>query len=86
MNTAFILMAQFGAKAVIPLEDVCREYFTHLSPDQFRRKISAGEIEIPMVVLGNGQKAARGIALVDLASYLDRQCEIARKEFKKIRT
>ena len=86
MNTTFILMAQFGAKAVIPLEDVCREYFTHLSLDQFRRKISAGEIEIPMVVLGNGQKAARGIALIDLASYLDKQCEIARKELRKIRT
>ena len=39
-----------------------------------------------MVVLGNGQKAARRIALIDLAGYLDRQCEVARKELRKIRT
>jgi hypothetical protein len=36
MNTAFILMAQFGAKAVIPTADVCRDYFPHLEVDNCR--------------------------------------------------
>ncbi len=27
MNTAFLLMAQFGARAVVPLEEEAREYF-----------------------------------------------------------
>jgi hypothetical protein len=26
MNTAFLLMAQYGGKAIIPIEDVCRDY------------------------------------------------------------
>ncbi|WP_408405056.1 pyocin activator PrtN family protein [Paraburkholderia sediminicola] len=30
MKTALILMAQFGLRLVIPIEDVRREYFSHL--------------------------------------------------------
>lgn len=31
MNTAFLLMAQYGGAAVIPIDAVCRDYFWHLS-------------------------------------------------------
>ncbi|QMV33198.1 hypothetical protein 23F_00036 [Ralstonia phage Gerry] len=30
MNTAFLLMAQYGGKAVIPLDDLRREGVSHL--------------------------------------------------------
>ena len=32
MNTSFLLMAQYGGKAIIPIEDVYRDYFPHLKP------------------------------------------------------
>ena len=32
-NTAFLLMAQYGGAAIIPLEVVCRDYFRHLTVD-----------------------------------------------------
>ncbi len=32
MNTPLLLMAQYGGKAIIPIEDVCRDYFPHLKP------------------------------------------------------
>ncbi len=35
MNTVFLLMAQYGARAVIPVEDVCRDYFPHLTLRSF---------------------------------------------------
>lgn len=38
MNTAFILMAQCGAKAIIPIDEVCRDYFPHLEADKLLRK------------------------------------------------
>ena len=44
LNTAFLLMAQYHGKAVIPVEDVCRDYFSHLDPAKFVRKVGAGEI------------------------------------------
>ncbi|AXF05764.1 pyocin activator PrtN family protein [Paraburkholderia hospita] len=39
MNTAFILMAQYGAKAIIPIDEVRRDYFPHIEVDKLIRKI-----------------------------------------------
>ena len=49
MNTAFRLMAQHGSKAIIPIDAVCRDYFFHLTPAKLVRKISKGEIALPLV-------------------------------------
>jgi hypothetical protein len=80
MNTAFLLMAQYGGKAIIPINDVCRDYFSHLTPTKLIRKIGAGEIAIPLVRIENSQKCAKGVHLTDLAKYLDARTEAARKE------
>ena len=84
MNTAFLLMAQYGAKAIIPIEDVCRDYFSHLSPTKHVQKIGAGEIPIPLVRMEASQKCAKGVHLVDLARYLDARVEAARKELNTL--
>lgn len=80
MNTAFLLMAQYDGRAVIPVDDVCRDYFPHLSREAFLRKHTAGEIEIPLVRIEEGQKSAKGIHLVDLAAYVDKRREAAIRE------
>lgn len=80
MNTAFLLMAQYDAKVVIPIQDVCRDYFSHLTPAKFVEKVRGGEIKLPLVRIGSGQKAARGVALADLAVYLDNQITAARRD------
>lgn len=80
MNTVFILMAQFGARAVIPLEEVRREYFSHLELDKLSEKISRGDIPLPVVRAENSRKAARGVYVQDLADYIDTQRAAAVKE------
>jgi hypothetical protein len=80
MNTAFLLIAQYGGRAIIPIEDVCRDYFSHLKPTKLVQKISAGEIAIPLVRIEPSQKCAKGVHLTDLAKYLDARVEAARKE------
>lgn len=80
MNTAFVLMAQYNGKAIISLEQVCTDYFTHLTPDMFQRKVLAGQIKLPITRLESSQKSARGVHISDLAQYLDIQREAARKE------
>lgn len=80
MNTTFLLMAQYNGLAVVPVEWVCRDYFSHLRPDQFIRKVSAGEIQIPLVRVEASQKAAKGVHLQDLADYLDARRAAAKKE------
>ena len=84
MNTAFLLMAQYGGKPVIPVEDVCRDFFTHLTAEKLIRKISAGEIAIPLVRMEASQKCAKGVHLTDLAAYLDERREAALKECRQL--
>jgi hypothetical protein len=80
MKTAFLLMAQYNGKAIIPINDVCRDYFPHLTPTKLVRKMSVGEITIPLVRIESSQKSAKGVHLADLAEYLDSRAEVARKE------
>lgn len=85
MNTAFLLMAQYDAQAVIPVGQVVRDYFPHLSTDKFLRKVAMGEINIPLLRIEAGsQKAAKGVHLTDLAQYLDDRRAAAVKEAKQL--
>jgi Pyocin activator protein PrtN len=67
MKTAFLLMAQYNGKAIIPINDVCRDYFPHLTPTKLVQKISAGEIAIPLVRIETSQKSAKGIRVAGYA-------------------
>jgi len=81
MNTAFLLMAQYNGAAIIPIELVCRDYFSHLTPVEFARKASAGKIDIPITRIETGNRqAARGVHLQDLANWIDARREAAQKE------
>ncbi|WP_320203993.1 pyocin activator PrtN family protein [Agrobacterium rosae] len=84
MNTAFLLMAQYDGKAVVPVDQMCADYFPHLTPEKFLRKVSRGDIAIPVVRIEASQKAARGIHLADLAAYIDQRREVALKEMKQL--
>jgi hypothetical protein len=83
MNTSFLLMSQYEGKAKIPIDQVCRDYFFHLTLTKLIRKISTGEIALPLVRIEDSQKCAKGIHLTDLARYLDQRTEIARKGNEK---
>lgn len=84
MNTAFLLMAQYEGKAIIPADVVCRDFFPHLSAAKFIAKVSAGEINIPLIRVENSQKSAKGVHLQDLAEYIDKRREAARKEARQL--
>jgi hypothetical protein len=73
MNTLFLLMAQYNGLAIVPLETVCKDYFQHLTPEKMLRKVMAGEIDLPITRIEGSQKAAKGVHLQDLATYLDEQ-------------
>lgn len=84
MNTLFLLMAQYNGQAVIPVDQVCKDYFSHLSFDKFLRKVGAGEIEIPVTRMEASQKSAKGVHLQDLAEYLDKRRAVAVREMKAL--
>jgi Pyocin activator protein PrtN len=85
MKTSMILLAQYEL-AVIPIELVCRDYF-HMTPEKFLRKVLAGEIALPIVRMDNSsQKTAKGVHVTDLAAYIDKQAEAARKECEQLKS
>jgi hypothetical protein len=78
MNTRFLLMAQYGARAIIPLDDVARDYFS-MTPDKLQRKITSGEIMLPLVRMdARSQKSARGVHIDDLAAWIDKELDAAK--------
>jgi hypothetical protein len=85
VNTAFLLMAQYDGKAVIPVKSVCEDYFAPLTVEEFLRKTLSGEIPLPVVRMYESQKAAKGVHINDLAAFLDRQAEAARKEARQLK-
>lgn len=80
MKTVFLLMAQYDAQAVVPIDSVCRDYFAPLTVPTLLRKISSGEIRLPLVRMESSQKGARGVHVEDLAKYIDDRRAAAVKE------
>ncbi len=79
-----MLMAQYDGLAVIPVERVCTDYFAPLTTAKFLEKTQRGEIGLPVVRMYGSQKAAKGVHINDLAEYLDKQAEAARKEQRQL--
>lgn len=86
MNTLFLLLAQYNGRAIVPVETVCKDYFSHLTLPKFLRKVSAGEIDIPLMRAEKSQKSARGVHLQDLADYLDKRRKVALHEAEAFRS
>ena len=61
LSTAFLLMAQFEGRILIPLEEVRAAYFYHLSMPRFSQKLAAGDIELPVMHLDGTLQSARGV-------------------------
>lgn len=84
VGTVFLLMAQFGGRALVPLEEVRACFFFHLTEPQLLRKAATGAIAIPIVRIEASQKCAKGVHLQDLADYLDGRRAAALKEMAQM--
>ncbi len=80
MNTLFLLMAQYNAAVIIPLDKVCADFFPHLTMPKLMRKVMAGEIDLPITRIERSQKTAKGVHISDLAEYLDKRRAAAIRE------
>lgn len=81
MNTAFLLMAQY-AQVIIPLDQVCRDHFAPLTLLTLLRKLTEGEIALPVTRMEATQKGMCGVHLADLAAYIDLKREAGQRELK----
>ena len=80
-----LLMVQYNAMSIIPVDRVVKDYFSHLTTDSFIRKASSGDIKIPLVRIDAGsQKCAKGVHLSDLGNYIDLRRAAAVKEANQL--
>jgi hypothetical protein len=66
------------------VELVCCDYFSHLDPKKFVRKVSEGQLAIPMVPIEGSQACAKAIHVQDLVDYIDKRRAIAVKEYRQL--
>lgn len=78
-NTTMLLILQYSGTAVIPLTALVKDYFGHLSVEQFLRKIGTKEIDLPVTFIEGSKKSQRGVPLIDFAKYLDERIAEARR-------
>jgi Pyocin activator protein PrtN len=77
--SVFLLMVQYNGRTVVPLDQVCRDFFGHLTVEKLLRRALRGDIVLPIVRIETSQKAQRGVHLVDLAAYIDKRRAAALK-------
>lgn len=84
MNTAFLLMAKYDGQPVIPLDVVCRDFFSHLTPQKLVVKVDKGEINLPVMRIETSQKASKGVHVSDLAEWIDKRRAVAQQECRAL--
>lgn len=82
MNTVFLLMAEFET-STIPLSDVSERYLG-MKPSTAEKKACCGELTLPTFRMGNSQKSPRMIHVKDLAEFIDKKREEAKKDLEKM--
>jgi hypothetical protein len=78
----FLLMAEYGGRVLLPLEEVCEKIFG-MSIKTANRKANANELPLAAVRFSNSQKAPFMISIQDLAIFIEDQCSEARIEWRK---
>ncbi len=71
MKTAFMLMAQFDGKAVVQLEDICKEFF-NMSKAVALTKAKHATLPVPAYRASDSNKAPWLVNISDLAEHLDK--------------
>ena len=79
MNTAMMLLVVYNGRPDLDAGAVAQNHF-NLTEAKFLKKVEAREIDLPVVRLEDvSQKARRVVMLTDLAAYLDKKADEARR-------
>ncbi|SET78188.1 pyocin activator PrtN family protein [Thalassotalea agarivorans] len=79
----YLLMAEFGSRMMIPLEELAQSVLG-LSINVAKRRAKSCELPFPTVKLNDSQKAPYLVSINDLANYIEGRCNTARIEWNKL--
>lgn len=79
MNTLMMLMVAYNGRPDLDVKTVAENHF-NLTEGKFLKKVENFEIDLPVIRLEDAsQKARRIIMLTDLAGFLDKKADEARR-------
>lgn len=70
------------ASPVVPLETIVNDYFTHMKIEEANRRANKLDLPFPVFKSEPTKKAKWMVNLIQFATYLDQQSEIANQDFK----
>lgn len=73
------MMSRYDYLPLLPLEAVLADFFGGMTVKAFLRKVTEGEIDLPVVSMGSGQKATRAVHVKDLIAYINARRAAARR-------
>ena len=85
VRTDFLLLSFYGGRPMIPIDEVCRDFFPHLDVTKLLRKVGNGSIDLPVTRMEASMKTAKMVHVNHLAAYLDRVADAAEKEARQLR-
>lgn len=80
--TMHLLMAEFGPRMMIPLDELASSVLG-ISVNTAKRRARSCELPFPTVKLNDSQKAPYLVHIHDLATYIEKKCSSARIEWGK---
>lgn len=84
MDTLWMLAGKYKGMPVVPVDTVVNDYFHHLTPTKFLRKVADGDIKLPLMRMERSQKSAKGVHVQDLAAYIDERRAEALRECEQL--
>ena len=81
INSFHVLMIRYSSP-VVPLETIVNDYFTHMKIEEANRRANKMNLPFPVFKSEDTKKAKWMVNIVQFASYLDRQSELANQDFK----
>ena len=79
-STMYLLMAEFGSRMMIPLEELAQSVLG-MSVNTAKRRAKSCELPFPVVKLNDSQKAPYLVNIQDLATYVENRCTAASVEW-----
>lgn len=83
ISTALMLALRYQ-DTIIPLDDVCNDYLTHLSLKTAKEQAAAQTLPFPAFKAGNSQKAKYFVDILDLAMWIDAKKAEAKRDWEKV--
>lgn len=79
-NSYHVLMIRYSSP-VVSLETIVNDYFTHMKIEDANRRANKMDLPFPVFKSEDSKKAKWMVNIIQFAAYLDRQSEIANRDF-----